>query len=80
MVRITASALSLPAPALQTGPVRTVLSEVVAALTSEKTAARRPRPARGLVPHLHSYRFAGDSPVGGGSWYRCRCGEVRPGL
>ncbi|WP_170977760.1 hypothetical protein [Blastococcus sp. CCUG 61487] len=30
--------------------------------------------------HLHWFRRVGDDAFSGGSLYRCRCGEVRPGF
>jgi hypothetical protein len=36
--------------------------------------------ARRRLPHLHRFRWAGEEPFSSHSLYRCRCGEVRPGL
>ena len=30
--------------------------------------------------HVHWYRWDGENPFGNGALYKCRCGEVKPGL
>jgi hypothetical protein len=50
---------------------------------NEQSAVRRLSSAAGGFPrlaHVHRFRWAAEDPFSPHNLYRCRCGEVRPGL
>ena len=48
-----------------------------------QSSARRLPSVAGAFPrlvHVHRFRWTAEDPFSPSSLYRCRCGEVRPGL